>query len=147
MSTCCSSSGCDSAHPKKDRCPVNGLEYSEVSVRTISHHIKAPWAWEPSAEHYYFCDAQDCDVAYFGDDNSVVLKSQLRTRIEVKERAEHDLLCYCFGVSYADFERDPATREFVIAQTKTGVCSCETSNPSGRCCLKDFPKLSKQNDG
>lgn len=21
-----------------------------------------------------------------------------------------------------------------------GLCSCETSNPSGRCCLKDFPR-------
>jgi hypothetical protein len=28
----------------------------------------------------------------------------------------------------------------VMAQTKAGLCSCDTSNPSGRCCLKDFPK-------
>jgi hypothetical protein len=111
-----------------------------VPVRTIAHHIKEPWAWVPSAERYYFCDDPDCDVAYFGDDNSVVLKSQLRTRIGVKERTERDLLCYCFGVSRADFERDPAAREFVMAQTRIGACSCETSNPSGRCCLKDFPK-------
>jgi len=50
------------------------------------------------------------------------------------------MLCYCFGVSSADFERNPATRDFVMAQTKANLCSCETSNPSGRCCLKDFPK-------
>ncbi|MFZ1537646.1 MAG: hypothetical protein WAT23_09730 [Chromatiaceae bacterium] len=138
MSSCCSSSGCDSAQPHKGRCPVNGLVYSEVTVRTIAHHIQEPWSWVPSAKHYYFCDAPDCDVAYFGDDNSVVLKTRLRHRVGVKERAEQDLLCYCFGVSRADFERDPATKEFVIAQTKIGACSCETSNPSGRCCLKDF---------
>lgn len=143
MSSCCSSSASDSAHPNKGRCPGNGLEYSEVSATTIAHHIKEPWAWVPSAKHYYFCDAADCDVAYFGDDNSVVLKSQLRTRVGVKERGEHDLLCYCFGVSRADFERNPTTREFVIAQTRAGACSCDTSNPSGRCCLKDFPKSSK----
>ncbi len=140
MSNCCSSSGSRSAHPNRGRCPANGLEYSEVSVRTITHHIKDSWAWAPSAKHYYFCDAPDCDVAYFGDDNSVVLKSQLRTRIGAKEQTDHDLLCYCFGVSRADFERDPTTREFVIAKTQAGACSCETSNPSGRCCLKDFPK-------
>lgn len=143
MSDCCSSSGCDSTPPTRGRCPVDGLEYSEVSVRTILHHLKAPWAWAPTARHYYFCDASDCDVAYFGDDQSVVLKSQLRTRIGVKEGAEHDLLCYCFGVSRADFERDPATKEFVMAQTRIGACSCETRNPSGRCCLKDFPKSPK----
>lgn len=140
MSSCCSSSSSDSVHPNKGRCPGDGLECFEVSVRTIAHHIKEPWAWTPSAERYYFCDAPGCDVAYFGDDNSVVLTSQLRTRIGVKERSEYDLLCYCFGVTRADFERNPATREFVIAQTKMGACSCEISNPSGRCCLKDFPK-------
>jgi hypothetical protein len=146
MSSCCLSSRSNSAHPNRGRCPVNGLEYPGVSVRTITHHINYPWAWAPSAGHYYFCDAPDCDVAYFGDDNSVVLKSQLRTRIGVKERADYDLLCYCFGVRRTDFERDPATREFVIAKTKIGACSCETSNPSGRCCLQDFPRSSKPDD-
>ena len=139
MSNCCSSFNSGSVNPNTGRCPANGLEYSEVSVRTITHHIKESWAWAPSAKHYYICDAPDCDVAYFGDDSSVVLKSQLRTRIGAKEQTKHDLLCYCFGVSRGDFERDPTTRAFVIAQTKVGACSCETSNPSGRCCLKDFP--------
>lgn len=147
MSCCSSSPPRDGAHPGKGRCPVNGLEYSEVSARTILHHVKEPWAWAPSAGRYYFCDDPACDVAYFGDDGSVVLKSQLRTRIGVKERAAHDLLCYCFGVSRAHFDRDPATRDFVLAQTKAGACSCETSNPSGRCCLKDFPKRPKPNGG
>lgn len=137
MSSCCSA-GFDSAHPRKGRCPVDGRECSEVSARTIAHHIKAPWAWVPSATRYYFCDAPDCDVVYFGDDNSVVLKSQVRTCVGVKERARHDLLCYCFGVTRADYERDPALKGFVVAQTKIGACSCETSNPSGQCCLKDF---------
>jgi hypothetical protein len=51
-----------------------------------------------------------------------------------------DLLCYCFGISREDFKRDPGLRDFVVAKTKAGECSCETKNPSGRCCLKDFPK-------
>jgi hypothetical protein len=140
MSNCCSSSGCDSSHPEKRRCPTNGQEYSEVSARTIAHHLKEPWTWTPTAEHYYFCDDPDCDVTYFGDDGSTILKSQLRNRIGVKERNGEDLLCYCFGVSKADFERNPDIRNFVVAQTRAGLCSCETSNPSGRCCLKDFPK-------
>jgi len=134
-----SSSCCDNPHPKRGRCPVDGLEYAEVSTRTIAHHIRAPWAWVPSAKHYYFCDDPDCEVAYFGDDHSVILKSQLRTRVGMKERGPDDLLCYCFGVSRADFARDPATKEFVVTQTRIGACACETRNPSGRCCLKDFP--------
>jgi hypothetical protein len=143
---CCSSSGGDNARSNKARCAANGLECSTVSVRTITHHITQPWAWVPSARKYYFCDDPDCAVAYFGDDDSIVLKSQLRTRLGATERSEHALLCYCFGISRADFVRDPATREYVIAQTRTGACSCETSNPAGRCCLKDFPKSAMPRD-
>lgn len=60
--------------------------------------------------------------------------------IGVKEASDDTLLCYCFGVSKKDFQSDLAIREFVVGQTKAGLCSCETSNPSGRCCLKNFPK-------
>lgn len=143
MSSCCSSSDGKSKGPGKHHCPANDLEYAEVSVRTIDHHIAGSWAWTPKAEHYFFCADPECDVAYFGDDDSVVLKSQLRTRIGVKERGGDDLLCYCFGVSRADFARDPGIKDFVVAQTKAGLCSCETSNPSGRCCLKDVPRSPK----
>jgi len=67
-------------------------------------------------------------------------KSMLRTRVVAKEQDGDALLCHCFGVTKADFEREPSARDFVVEQTKAGRCSCQTSNPSGRCCLKDFPK-------
>lgn len=140
MSECCSSSGCDHRHLEKHRCPVSGHEYSEVSVRAIRHHIKEAWAWQPTGHRYFFCDDPACEVAYFGDDGSTILKSQLRIQIGLKETSDVGLLCYCFGVTKRDFQSNPATRDFVVAQTKAGQCSCDTSNPSGRCCLKDFPK-------
>jgi len=140
MSDCCSQPGCHSSHSNKHPCPVNGQEYSAVSARTIAHHIKDSWSWTPTASSYFFCDDPDCEVVYFGDDGSTIMKSQLRTSVGVKEEPGHGALCYCFGVSKTDYRHDPATRDFVVAQTKAGLCSCETSNPSGRCCLKDFPK-------
>ncbi|MBE0614060.1 MAG: hypothetical protein IH604_10375 [Burkholderiales bacterium] len=140
MTSCCSSSDRASKGPGKHHCPANDLEYSEVSVRTIVHHLAKPWGWTPSAGHYYFCGDPECEIAYFGDDNTVVLKSQLRTRVGVKESGEDALLCYCFGVSRADYALKPVIKDFVTKQTKAGLCSCETSNPSGRCCLRDFPK-------
>ena len=109
-------------------------------MRTISHHIVDVWEWRASASHYYFCDDPECEVMYFGDDGSVILKSQLRTSAGIKSGANENLLCYCYGISKVDFHRNPATKAFVIAQTRAGLCSCDTSNPSGRCCLKDFPK-------
>ena len=140
MSDCCSSSSCDTNHPKKHRCPVNEREYLEVSVRTISHHVRDAWNWQPTSHQYFFCDDPSCEVVYFGDDGSTILKSQLRTLVGIKESSDTSLLCYCFGVTKADFSADPATKDFVVAQTKAGQCSCDTSNPSGRCCLKDFHK-------
>jgi hypothetical protein len=139
MNDCCSSI-CDSTHQNKHRCPINGRDYSEVSLRTITHHIKESWHWQPSAKRYYFCDDPVCAVVYFGDDGSTILKSQLLTRVGVKELSDDSLLCYCFAVTKGDFRTDPTTKDFVLAQTKAGQCSCDTSNPSGRCCLKDFPK-------
>ncbi len=140
MSDCCSPSGYHINHPKKQCCPVNGREYAEVSPRTIAHHIIDAWDWLPSSGRYFFCDDPECDVVYFGEDGSTILKSHLRTRVGVKEGLGVSLLCYCFGVSKGDFQRNPATKDFEIAQTKAGMCSCDTSNPSGRCCLKDFPE-------
>lgn len=136
MSDCC----CNSANQKKQACPACGHSCSEVSARTITHHIKDALTWQASAQHYFFCDDPACAVVYFGDNGSTILKSQLRTRVGVKTISDNAPLCYCFGVSKADFRAHPATRDFVVAQTKAGLCSCETSNPSGRCCLKDFPK-------
>jgi hypothetical protein len=139
MSDCCSSSECKTSHPNKHRCPANEIEYTEVSKRTIAHHIKHSWLWNDKGRRYFFCDDPECDIVYFGDDDSVIMKSQLRTKVGAKEASDSTMLCYCFGVTKADALNDPSIRDFVVTKTKLGLCSCDTSNPSGRCCLKNFP--------
>ena len=137
MSDCCSKA-C-STHGSH-RCPVNGKEYKEVSVKTVLHHIKQPWDWNDNQQSYFFCDDPDCDVVYFGQDNLVIEKSAVRTDVGVKEKSENALVCYCFGVTANEAAMQPEARQFVLEQTKGHVCECEARNPSGRCCLKDFPK-------
>ena len=139
MSDCCCSSKSNSSHPTKHACPVNGLEYSEVSRRTINHHIKQSWLWDGKDQPYYFCDDPNCDVVYFGLDNSVIQKSHVRTAVGVKNDSEDSMICYCYGVTKSDASDNENIRNFVINMTKTGDCSCETSNPAGACCLKYFP--------
>lgn len=140
MSDCCSTSGARKTTPGKHACPTNGVEYKEVSLKTVLHHIINPWNRVVKDQAYYFCDDPECDVVYFGEDNSVIQRSEIRTLIGVKENAPHALLCYCFGVTKAEAAANPMAKDFVLQKTKAGLCSCETSNPSGRCCLKDFPK-------
>ena len=136
MAHCCSAQSFDTDRPRKRRCPENGIECSEVSTRTVGHHIKNPWHWDDRGRRYFFCDDPDCDIVYFGDDDSIILKSQVRTRVE-------DMLCFCYGVTRADALSDPGIRDYVVEQTKQGLCSCDTSNPSGQCCLKNFPRSSQ----
>lgn len=141
MSDCCSSSASDVLHPHKRRCPRHGGECAEVPRRTIVHHLWSPWQWRGKEQRYFFCDAPGCDVVYFGEDDSIIPAAQLRTVVGLKEAADDAPVCYCFGVSRADALRDAAIRDYVVEQTRLGLCSCDTSNPSGRCCLKAFPRI------
>jgi hypothetical protein len=139
MSDCCNTSSSKENVPKRHICPVNGKEYSSVSTTTILHHISQPWKWIPNSKNYYFCSDPECEVAYFGLDNSIINKSELRATVGIKEKSENSLICYCFDVTKAE-ARNSTIQNFVMEQTRKKICSCGTSNPSGQCCLKDFPK-------
>jgi hypothetical protein len=139
MSDCCNSSK-PASNPGKHVCPVNGKLYSEVSLGTIMHHIHTPWLHSLKDQAYYFCDDPECDVVYFGLDNTTIITGSLRTIVGVKDQSDESPVCYCFGISRQQAINDSEAKAFVIEQTKNHTCSCATSNPSGRCCLKDFPK-------
>jgi len=140
VTKCCESKTSSCIPPKMARCPVNGKEYSSVGVKTILHHLAEPWRNNLKNQSYYYCTDANCDVVYFGKDESVISKSALRTKVGLKDNSPERSVCYCFGVSYTAGENDEAAKEFVTEMTRQSLCSCETSNPSGRCCLKDFPK-------
>lgn len=147
MSDCCSST-CQSeiksdskSKTVKQECPVCGHLALNVATRTMLQHIKDVWRHDPGEEQYYFCPTKDCDVVYFAENAETLRKTNIRTRIGIKEQDDNALICYCFGVSKAVAATNKEARDFVVKQTKESICACETANPSGRCCLKDFPKL------
>ena len=140
MIDCCSTAGNTNTFPKKHICPVNGKAYGLISPVTIKHHIKAPWLWAEKRQGYYFCSDPDCEVVYFGQDDSVIEKSSVRTEIGAKEKSMDGLICYCYGISRSEAQNNPLSRQFVIEETKHQRCACETRNPSGKCCLEGFPK-------
>lgn len=142
MSDCCASETCSTSRPRKRRCPANGVKYHSVAEKTVLHHVKEAWRLSRDGRIFYFCEDPDCDVVYFANDDSVIQKSGVRTDIGTKSRSADAPVCYCFGVTKADAEANTEIRKFVVAETKRGICSCETSNPSGRCCLKAFPRTS-----
>ena len=139
MNNCCSSENVLKKFPRKQPCPANQQEYILLPLKTVLHHIKFSWKANLKEQGYYFCNDPDCDIVYFGEDGTVIKKEELRTQIAAKQISENALICYCFGVRKADVDNNDTIKDFVKEQTKIGNCSCETSNPSGRCCLKDFP--------
>jgi len=140
MSSCCSKDNAANKFPRRQSCPINQQNYILVSLKTILHNIKAPWKVNLKEQGYYFCNDPECDVVYFGENGQIIKKQELLTTTSVKQNKEDDLVCYCFNVKRSDAQKNPQIKTFVIEQTKIGNCSCETSNPSGRCCLKYFPK-------
>ncbi|RUM94237.1 MAG: hypothetical protein DSZ28_04245 [Thiothrix sp.] len=142
--SCCNSSSREQTEtkpvPRKLNCPVNGKAYSSVEPKTISHHLKQSWKWSAVEQGYYFCSDPECDVVYFSEDGSVIKTSELRSSVGVKEMKPDSIICYCYGVTLGDAKSDASIKEFVIQKTKVDECACDTRNPSGRCCLKNFPK-------
>lgn len=140
MNSCCTNQETSGSYANSHYCPVNGKTYSRVTRKALLHHIAHPWSNSLTEQAYYFCTDPNCNVVYFGHDNSVINSDELRTVIWQKSNDENANLCYCFGISkkYALTNKD--IKHFVIEQTKNSLCSCESSNPSGLCCLKDFPK-------
>ncbi|MEE8379319.1 MAG: hypothetical protein V3R49_02975 [Gammaproteobacteria bacterium] len=133
----------ETATPRKAPCPVNGLSYSRVKVKTILHQVKKPWQLNLLNQNYFFCDDPNCDVVYFGEDKSVLVRSDLRISVGQKSQDREKTICYCFDVQFSDLDVDKVrARAFVVEQTKNGSCDCELRNPSGKCCLKNFPGIS-----
>lgn len=140
MSDCCSSSCNTNQVPKRYICPANGVEYALVSLLTIKHQIKSPWSWSPTEQGYYFCSDPRCSVVYFGEDDSIIEKIDLRSEPGIKSDSADEIICYCYGVTKSQAKADPSIRDFVIEQTRLQQCACEARNPSGKCCLSKFPK-------
>ncbi len=94
-----------------------------------------------------FCDSPDCDVVYFSEEGDTrFTKSQLKVTVGVKETSGERPLCYCFGHSVASIKEELRTNgrsdalEDIRAKMKDPGCHCETSNPSGSCCLGSVTK-------
>jgi hypothetical protein len=88
-----------------------------------------------------FCRTPSCEVIYYAVDGRIARKQDALVRVGLKETEDPLPLCYCFGFSRADVEREIAQTssctipERIAAEVRAGRCACEIKNPSGVCCL------------
>lgn len=123
-------------------CPACGQPGEAVTTTTLLHQLATPWQQSLDRNPYYFCNQSACAVVYFNEVGTRFTGTQLRQPVGQKSTDTERPLCYCFDLRFSDMiDTDKARRcrNFVIEQTRNKVCACEQRNPSGRCCLRDFP--------
>lgn len=123
----------------KQTCPQCTVLAASVTTQTIQHQLKQPWHWQADKADYFFCTSPSCHLVYFSAASDRIDADALRQKVGVKSNDNSALLCYCFDVSRADAKHNPDAKAYVMRQTKQKLCACHVRNPSGKCCLKDFP--------
>ena len=144
MSECCAVGGATQAPPVM-ACPVSGTRSKRVDLLTVRSLVRHLPLGMP-ATAYYFCESPECDVVYFPSNTHapVFRRSDLLVRVGAKEREDPIPVCYCFGFTRKEIEREVAQTgrstipERITAEVKAGNCACEVKSPSGKCCLGEI---------
>jgi copper chaperone CopZ len=151
----------ESQKTRRVQCPACGTKAKRVSGTTLRGVLKDEFAARivavdgagcrsqgqacrpiPEDTGWRFCDSPECDVVYFSEQGDArFTRSQLKVAVGVKETTGERPLCYCFGHSVASIKEELRTKgrsdalDDIRAKMKSPGCFCETSNPSGTCCL------------
>lgn len=151
---------------KRVQCPSCGHKAKRVSILTLGALLVDEFAGKFTADSrsscatptegcasinddtgWRFCPSQDCDVVYFAEEEDTQFtKPQLQVPVGVKESSGERPLCFCFGHSVGSIKEELVAKGRSGAlediRTKMGDpgCHCETSNPSGSCCLGSVTK-------
>jgi hypothetical protein len=136
--------------PSVAACPANGARSKQVDLITARSLVRVLPLGMPNTQ-YYFCEAQDCDVVYFGlEPQAPIFRcGDLLVRVGAKATVDPIPICYCFGFTRKDIEDEIAgTGRSTITgristEVKAGNCACEVKNPSGKCCLGSVTRVTQ----
>jgi hypothetical protein len=150
MSDCCSGNAKSGVAPAVMACPANGAQSKRVDALTVKSLVRMLPLGMPNTQ-YYFCDASDCELVYFGLDAEAPTfrREDLVVRVGAKETADPIPICYCFGFARQDIWDEigstgkSTVAERIKAEVEAGHCACEVKNPSGKCCLGDVTRAAK----
>ena len=122
------------------RCPRCDAAGHPVGPQTLNARLSAD-ARRVLAETAYFCPDSHCDVVYYDDFGSVVLRSAVPGPIPIKDGDAP--LCACFGFTREEIEL--AVEEGGVARTRaavqraqSGEARCATMAPNGRPCVPEL---------
>ena len=143
------SCSCCHTNPKKTRrrCPECAQTCVPVSMQTMLHQVQSPENQHIASGDYAYCANPDCHVGYCSASVHIP-----KTKLRAFQPNQQAMLCHCFDISESAYRTAlahgtaAAMKDFVIQQTKQGLCACASRNPLGRCCLASFQKLENAYD-
>ncbi len=145
LGACCGGEACarKGSRSRSGTCPECGGKGAFVERLTMEHLLLDASVPKIGGEPYFFCRTSECDVVYFS--NSVAARrfrrTDLKTRVGIKETNDPIPLCYCFGHTAASIREEieqtgkSTAVESIRRDIQAGRCQCEIRNPSGKCCL------------
>lgn len=132
-------------------CPICGARGKPVDRVTLEHLLRPERLKDVIDVPFFFCETHECDVVYYAESGEQLFdKDDLTVRVGVKEDSDPIPVCYCFNFTEREIIEDVEAHgrstifEEITANVKAGTCSCEVSNPSGRCCLGNVQKAIKK---
>ncbi|MFQ6616743.1 MAG: hypothetical protein ACE5HZ_08295 [Fidelibacterota bacterium] len=147
MDACCALPG-EHSHQEENTCPTCGKRGKTVSALTIRSLTRRDWRHYPDITDGYLCtNPEDSTVYFFPGSHLTVDKHHLVDRVGFKETEDPRTVCYCFRHTREEIESDflkfgrSTVEEEIREKVDGGGCSCEVTNPSGRCCLGDVRKV------
>lgn len=132
---------------KKPLCPLCKKEAKGVSSKTLNALLKKEKKEKiGSLDGFYICKTSTCKAIYFKD-TDICTQKDVIVSVGFKDDAKIKNYCYCFGWTQErlkqdikDHGRSTAVEDIKEKMDSLG-CSCETKNPSGKCCMADVKKV------
>lgn len=138
---------------KEGSCPKCGKSGAKTHRGTPAGHLSDAGLEKTQGwSEVHVCFNPDCEVLYFHDTAWVSFRES-RTRVGFKEKEPPHPLCYCFNHTGEEFLKEiekhgkPISVEEIKRQVKAKNCRCETTNPTGLCCLGSIQTFIKRARG
>jgi len=135
-------------YKKAHVCPKCNLSGEKVNEKTVNSLLTIKKALQENT-NYYLCFSKDCDVAYYNEDDNIILISEIKVPIWFKNDANPKYICYCSKVTEEEIvdaivNKNCKTVKDVVKNTNAmKISNCAINSPTGKCCSRQINDLIK----
>ncbi len=137
--------------PSRANCPVSKTRSRKINRRTLEHLLKQDAVNKMQNIQYYYCDEPTCGIVYFSEQALPYFTiDDLTVKVFHKDTDDDVNVCYCFDWTRGRIKAETrstgqSTASLEIAQqVRDQKCTCDITNPKGRCCLGDVNGVVKE---